>query len=322
MKTKIVYVIVCDYEDLYFEKAYISAWSAKYHNPSVFITVVIDEDSRKKISSDMYESFKAFINEEVIVPFDSAYSNIERSRWLKTKLRSLVDGDFLFLDVDTVICGDLSTIDKEQCSVGLALDFNCTLKANRSLMYYGKLLKKYYNQEIDSDGYYFNSGVIYAKDDSNAHTFLNTWHENWLHSQKQHYYRDQLALLKTSKDLSRLVSEISGIYNCQISANIQYFYDAKILHFYNMGEKYIFSPFLGNDIYIKVRNNKIITDDIKDKIINCKSFLKGPTLIMGGDDILIIESKVYKLLKRIFLFHKRTFLVLKAFAKIYFTLFK
>lgn len=322
MKTKIVYAIVSDGKGLYFEKAFVSAWSVKYYNPSAFITVVFDDNTKSILDAEEYKNFKTLINEEIIIHFDEIYTNVEKSRWLKTNLRKIVTGDFLFLDVDTVVCKDLSDIDNETCSAGFTWDFNCRFDENPSRFYYSKLMEKYFNQKIGFDDYYFNSGIIYAKDDSTAHKFFNAWHNNWLHTSKQGYFRDQLSLLKTTSDLPTLVNEISGTYNCQISVNLKYFYDAKIIHFYKIDGEFDFSPFLGNEIYLDIRAQKYISKEITNKIINCKSIFIGPIKIIGGIDFSILESNIYKFINSIFVSHKYLLSILKLIAKFYIQLKK
>ena len=39
-------------------------------------------------------NFIKLVDEEIVVPFNDNSTNTEKSRWLKTKLRELVKGDF------------------------------------------------------------------------------------------------------------------------------------------------------------------------------------------------------------------------------------
>ena len=47
----------------------------------------------------------------VMRKFSEEINNRERSRSLKTNLRHIVSGDYLFIDTDTIITGDLSFVD-------------------------------------------------------------------------------------------------------------------------------------------------------------------------------------------------------------------
>lgn len=305
MRTKIVYALISDGNGLFFEKAFISAWSVRHYNPNVYITVVLDNKTRKVLDPEAYRNFSKLINEEIVVSFTDNSTNMEKSRWLKTKLRELVKGDFLFLDVDTIVCSDLADIDNSIYSVGFTWDFNCLFNVNPSRFYYAQLMRKYFNQEINFDGYYFNSGVCFAKDDAKANVFFTTWHNNWLHTRKQGYLRDQLSLLKTTTDLADYVNEIPGTYNCQISTNLRFLYDAKIIHFYKMKSDFGFSPFLENDIYMELRKNKIISDKMSEEILNCKSIFYGPIKVIGGDDFNLVESRFYQIVRKFYFLYKK-----------------
>lgn len=145
MRTKIVYALISDGNGLFFEKAFISAWSVRHYNPNVYITVVLDNKTRKVLDPEAYRNFSKLINEEIVVSFTDNSTNMEKSRWLKTKLRELVKGDFLFLDVDTIVCSDLADIDNSIYSVGFTWDFNCLFNVNPSRFYYAQLMRKYFN---------------------------------------------------------------------------------------------------------------------------------------------------------------------------------
>lgn len=317
MKTKLVYVVVCKPSNIYFEQCFASAWSAKYHNPDIHIVVVMDRDSRNGISPLVYKNFNSLVDEEIVREFDSNVSSIERSRWLKTNLRTLVSSDFMYIDSDTIISSSLSSLDSLTCSVGFVSDWNCNLNQNISRFYYKKKLKRMFNQEMRMDGNYFNGGVFYAKDDDRAHRFLNAWHENWKYCQRRGYYRDQLSLLKTTQDLHHLVDEIDGTYNCQMAASLQYFTNAKILHFYHLGFTFPFSPFFEKEIYKQIKKDSCIAQDVQDMIVTAKNYIAGPAIMLGNENFEITQSHIYKALNRIFLHHKKLYSILQKLSRLY-----
>lgn len=320
MKTKIVYVLVSDGKSVYFERAFVSAWSVKYHNPTAHIAVLIDSGTKEVLDKDAYDNFMNLIDEEIVVPINNDFSNLEKSRWMKTQLRELVKGDFLYLDVDTISCEDLSDIDNETCSVGMVWDFNCKLSDNHCLKIHRRTLKYYFNQEIVLDGNYYNSGVIYAKDNDDAHVFFRNWHKNWLHTRRKGYYRDQLSLLKTTIDNPTCIREISGVYNSQVSISLCYFHEAKIIHFYKMVEDFSPTPFLSNKFYLDVRKNKDVSEKMAWEILHCKSSFNVPTLLCGDIDLQIVSGNIYKLLKHIYRSHHFVLQFLKAFCNLYYSI--
>ena len=97
MKTKIVYVVTSSLEDVYWEQAWVSAWSLRQHNSKVHVAVVCDEDTFEVAKGSFRSKSLELFDEIVPVPFDLSVSKKARSRWLKTNLRSLIKGDFYIL---------------------------------------------------------------------------------------------------------------------------------------------------------------------------------------------------------------------------------
>lgn len=318
MKTKLVYVLVCSNNDIFFEQTLVSAWSAKYHNPDVKIALVIDSRSKKSIDESYYCQLQSLIDEEIIVNFKEDVTNMVRSRWMKTKTRELVSGDFLYLDVDTIIVGDLSSLDDLACEVGFVYDFNSELKKNPSAPYYDKLLQNMFEVNLDYNGNYFNGGVFYVKDSTNGHFFLSEWHKWWSYCKDHGYNRDQLSLLKIVQENSNLVHVLDGSFNCQISTNISYLSDARILHFYS-NHKYqrAFSPFLDKNFYLDIKQQKYISEERKEMIVNAKKIFWGPTTILSGDDFMISQSKPFEALCKIYRKKGILFKLVNFSAKVY-----
>lgn len=318
MKTKIVYVVVASSDSVFFEQTLVSIWSAKYHNPDIPITVVIDKDTKDRQDSGYYSYFLSMVDEEIVKDFLPEMSNMERSRWLKLSLREIVSGDFLYLDADTVIVGKLDGLDSLQCNVGFVYDFNTPLRNNPSVLYYDLTLKNMFDQKLDHQGYYFNGGAYYVKDTDIAHNFMQAWFNNWRYCVKHGYLRDQLSLVKTSQDNADDVEEIDGIYNCQLSVNIQYFNDARILHFYkNSSTMHPFSPFFDKKFYQKIKEEQTLSDKVKMCIINCKNEIEGPTFICCKNDITLVQSRTFEALQHAYIHNKFIYKLILYFSKVY-----
>lgn len=111
MKTKIVYDVVCSANDLYFEQLLASVWSLKHYNPETYVILLTDEASSNAVDAKGYKETHELIDEIKIVEFDDKLTNKEKSRWIKTNLRKLITGDFLFIDADTIVSGPLYGLD-------------------------------------------------------------------------------------------------------------------------------------------------------------------------------------------------------------------
>lgn len=111
MKTKLVYVLTCAAEAYYIEQALMSIYTARHYNPEAQIILITDDLTDGLLCGTRGQLLR-YITEKVVVPFeDASLSMMYRSRWLKTSVRGLISGDFLFIDTDTIINGSLASID-------------------------------------------------------------------------------------------------------------------------------------------------------------------------------------------------------------------
>ncbi len=283
MRTIVVYVVISSAEDIYFEQVWASAWSLKHYNPNAHVLVLTDDETKSTINAEGRKASLNCIDELQTVSFDGEYSKREKSRWIKTNMRKLVKGDFLFIDADSIICDDLSEVDDWNCSIGAVFDSHChaTEVANTipfQDMYVGRLKKvfgiDYNNEDV------FNSGVMFVKDDEKAHRFFETWHKNWIISNSKGFHVDQLPLLKTNIELGQVIEEIPGEFNCQIRCSVEYLTRAKILHTFTSQSNSELSVLLGPQIYEDIKREHQITQAIKDILINCKESFSSPSYLV------------------------------------------
>lgn len=305
MKTKIVYVVVSTDNDIYLEQAWVSAYSVKYHNPTAFITFVTDEDTYKGIVSSNRKNVMQTVDEIIPIPLEKGLSNMKRSRWIKTNLRNLIKGDFLFIDTDTVIAEDLSEIDKWDIKMGAVLDLHCTFDYFPFAKGIKKQLHKVFGCIPHQTTQFFNSGILYVKECEETGHFFTSWHQNWLHSCCKKVFTDQLALMKTCDEQPNFITPISGNYNCQILGSIQYLHTAKIVHFFNAKwNDNTLCPFFGKDIYIKVKQAHGITEEVRDMLLHCKELFTSPSIPICSYDVDIWHSSIFTLLRQLRIRHE------------------
>ena len=301
MKTKIVYAVVSDIQDNYFEQVWASAWSLKYHNPDSNILVLTDENTCSTISMPERSTALECIDEVQVVSFDKSYSNREKSRWIKTNLRKLVAGDFLFVDADTIITGPLDDVDQWTCSIGAVLDSHChACEISDGVafqdMYVGRL-KRIFNIKYKGEDV-FNSGVLFVKDDEQAHLFFEMGHKNWLYSNAQGIHLDQLPMLKTNIELGGVIEEIPGEYNCQIRFSIEYLTRAKILHTFATQAHSDLSVILGPEIYQEIKQEHSINNNIEHILLNAKEMFSSPSFLIDKKWLKLGFQPAYELVNR------------------------
>lgn len=306
MNTKLVYVVISNDQDIYLEQAWASAYSARYYNPNAYIVFFTDEETKKNILQTPRKSVMTIINEIITIPFQEKFNNMQRSRYIKTNLRNLIEGDILFIDTDTVITKNIEEIDKWQINIGAVQDLHCSFDKFPFAEEVRKAIKKIYGiNQINPQTEYFNSGVLYIKDTPESRSFFSAWHKNWKYSLSQGVSTDQQSLIKTVNDMPNIITPISGNYNCQILGSIQYLHTSKIVHFFNAKwNTNSLNPFFDKDLYLKIKSNGEITKDIEYQLIHCKELFISPSAPICSEDIVIWNSPIFSLLKWINSNHK------------------
>lgn len=293
MKTKIVYVVASLNDDIYMEQAIVSAWSARHYNPDCRIEIVCDHDTFATLDSGIRAQYKSLFDQIHVREFLPEQSMKERSRWLKTSLREIIKGDYLYLDTDTVVCTSLSYVDGFDFEIGMVLDGNCYLDKGIAYERVVRTMNTRFNLDVHKEIQYFNSGVAYVRECQLTHDFYKLWHEFWLHSfRKYNDKRDQEPLLKINIDKGHVIKELSGDMNCQVGLSIQYLYTAHVIHFFNelLGKCNDVSPFF-HDIYQWVKCHGI-TLEIEQMILNCKSSFNSPSMPLSRDGALLWRHHV------------------------------
>lgn len=271
MKTKLVYVLTCAIEATYIEQASISIYSVHYHNPDAHIVLIVDDNTNDLLVGKRAEVLE-YITEKVVISFEDTTSTpMYRSRYIKTQVRELVDGDLLFIDSDTVINHSLEEIDQLPYDVAAVPESNLPIAEFHPALYKPMCeTAQKMGWNLAGEEYYFSSGVIYAKDTPQAHQLFQLWHQYWQDGLKLEVRIDQPALAKANIECGHLIQLMDNRWNCIMFTYPRTAKEAYILHFAafrNMS--FLFSKrVLG---YIKENG---LTDYIKDYIVHpCNSYI-------------------------------------------------
>lgn len=294
MNTQIVYVLTSSEEDLYLEELWASVYSLKFHNTDTRVLVLTNSATAKRIKS--HSELLALINKVIIVKTQTDYSTKEQSRFIKTNIRNIISGDFLFIDTDTIICDSIAEIDNLPIkNIGMVPELHGPFKNHLTYEFTCKDTKRIFNVDVSDSPYWFNSGCMFVRDNDFTHKFFTEWQKNWIYSAFQkHNSSDQRALLKTDHDHGYVIECIPDIYNSQIAMSLRWFYKAKIIHFWHFRKYFTpnmdFSPFLSHQIYRDIRKEGTITSEISQTILNCKSAFRNDSMVIGKDDINFVMS--------------------------------
>lgn len=302
MKTKIVYVITSNEKDIYLEQTYLSVYSLRMHEKDAHVVLLTDNKTNETLTENRAKILE-LITEKVVVNFDERYGNMQRSRFLKTSMRNLIEGDFLYIDGDTLINDSLAEIDNCPFDIGAVED------AHRPLdKHYGK--EKLTRQaaelgfDFEEEQYYFNGGVFYVKDNVRTREFFQRWHENWMFSVEKGINLDMPALIRTNIESEHLIRKIGGEWNCQLMYGFNYYTNAKIIHYFasrytrNNGG-YIYD-FMNPGILASIKRTGDVDDVLREKLQHPLSCFSDNLELIGGADVDILNTHVYKIVRMMY----------------------
>jgi len=317
---KYLYVLASDASDVYLEQTILSITSLRIHNNNPYISLLVDDKTNENLTGSRGK-IRSLVNELVAVNIDESIGKTARSRWLKTSMRQHIKEDFLYIDSDTIISGDLSPVFDFDMDLGGVLDDHVYLSEYakyrpRRL----KMVKKMFRiRNFNFDfRIYFNGGVFFSRDNQAAYDFFNAWHNNWLHCFELNLLTDQASLNKTNFDLGNPIKELDGIWNCQLMHDgaLKYIHDAKILHYFTTHIQDKFFLLANKEHFQSIKDNGEIAEETIDMLKNPKAQFATHTRIMLIDPSLndYYDSAICGAAKRIF--HTRFGSILEFFLAI------
>lgn len=295
---KFIYVVTGSKTDYYIEQTILSAYTLRLHNSHAEIELVTD----KETSEYIYKSSSVitqYVDRIHVFDTPGCNNNMQRSRYLKTNLRQLISGDYLFIDSDTIICDDLSHIANQTADVCAVPDKHVPIGEHhmKFLIHQASEIASF---SITDRSFYYNSGVMFVRDTPNAHKLYEHWYQNWVVTGKKGVYIDQPALAKADEQMGHIIHQLSGEYNCQINENgLKYLDRALIIHYFaNYKSSADFpNPYkiCDNEIFLFIKQNKYISDEIKAIIQNPRAAFIDVARIVNGVDAEFFNTRAYSM---------------------------
>lgn len=232
MRNQFVYATSCSHGDLFGEMAAISMASLRVTNPDSHISLVVDAASSLTpgLRAAKDHADKVF---ELESKFDT---QVLRSRDLKTSLRNVISGDFVYLDSDTFILRNVSSLFSVDADIASARDHE-EKKASPS--------QRPIWRDAESLGWHFesdtyqNSGVVLMRDNARVVEFAKILRKNWeIFLERIGRPNDQPAfnatLMLSSTSLPDLRHKsLASKYNAQVTGQPLHAIGAAIVHMYS-----------------------------------------------------------------------------------------
>lgn len=262
-------------------------YSAKMRMPDCHIAILTDTNSFDSFKDTRKEEIK-YADEIITVPLDATLPAQKRSRLLKTNARNYVDGDFLFIDCDTIVVKDISIIDKNDSVLSACWDSHADFAHNPYRDLCIRDTEKF-GIDITDEKEYFNSGVILVKDNELTRNFYKLWNENYLKGYEKGVSMDQPSLEVTNIESGYPIQKLDPEWNCELKHGIRYLKDAYIVHYLctNPSKSNDKQLFLLNekDVFLDIKKTGIIPEEIIEVINDPFKGLAEVTYCFAGTDV-------------------------------------
>jgi len=308
MKTKALYVLTSNEQDSYYEQTLISVVSLRRFNPDMESVLLVDDETDKTLTGKRAEIIN-YVSQKIVVPLDAKFTKKQRSRILKTTMRSHIAGDFLYIDADTVVIASLAEADSFDFDIGAVLDNHTQLQnwaPHAYKIYVGQYLKKMKWEELYDAANYFNSGVLFVRDCENTQRFFADWHRFWTDCANAGLYVDQPSFAKANLLHNSIITEMPGVWNCQIVRGVKYFAAAKILH-YNSAFG-TFGIFDIESVFQKIKNATDIENIVSDLCEHPFDYFNDYVEITGKKKLDLYNSLFVRLLYKLYKKHSAMYL--------------
>ena len=312
MKTKLVYILVSTVKDCYLEQAFVSVSSARRHNPGAEIILLTDQATAKSLDSrgPIGKAFEALFTSVVVAPLDASLPAMLRSRLLKTGMRFYVEGDFLFIDADTVIARPLDDIDAVEAPLAACRDLHSPFAMHPHRQATVNLCRKL-RFDVSGAAEYFNSGVMLVKDTPGTHAFFEEWRDNYEHGYAAGVRPDQPSLAKTLASSAIKIALLPDEWNCEVQNGVRYLGDAYIIHYMvtNVGCGTQEQLYLLNreSALLAMRKAGGLTPEVQEVIDNPFHGYAPVTQVFAGEDLFLFRTRRYRWLRKHFRLNRWSF---------------
>jgi hypothetical protein len=225
----LVYVVTSEGRDIYSLMTRVSVASLRISNRHNKVIVVCDPNSATAMQRQR-DPLLGEVDEWVTFKTTEGDAGF-RNRFLKTNLRNLIDGPYLFLDSDTLIRGDLSDLLSSGADIACAANHS-KLGLEQQIWEEDKATLNAMEWQTRDD-VYVNGGVMFCNDTPSARRLAADWHRRWfLCYQRTESYRDQPALNAAIFATNANLEILPLRFNAQIKTAPETAADAVVWHFY------------------------------------------------------------------------------------------
>lgn len=224
---RVAYVLTCAEENLYVRGTLLSIQLLRAVEPRAEVVLLTDTSSRQVLESTPLLKWVDHCRAEPLEQ-DSA---VLRSRELKVRMRSLVEGDFAFLDSDVLPIRPFLDVFEREFDVAAVLDRNHINPFPH--------FPHWFAEDFQQLGWphplstYYNSGVLFFRDSPAVRQFGDDWERAWrtqLRVRGLHF--DQPSFNHSLHQSKLRIATLDSPYNALVRASPWLGKEARLLHFH------------------------------------------------------------------------------------------
>ena len=269
---KFLYILVSNEKDIYYEQTLVSVMSLRHYNPDAFVTLLVDDKTDKTLVG-FRAGIKDLVNEYKVIPFDDKIGGLARSRLLKTNMRNLLEGDFLYLDGDTAFVDKLDVVVDDTCDVGGIPDLHSHKNDPYHIKHKGdNRNKRLLGFKLSLAEVFFNGGVIFARDTAKAKEFFDKWYELYQYCNTKGVFTDQISLNETNQLLGFPLKELPGEWNCQVREAYNHLHRVKDIYPILCTAPH---PLMRKDFFVQIKEEQKVSEEKLQIIYNARTAFVG-----------------------------------------------
>lgn len=228
----IAYILTSTPNDTYYEQTVISVSTLRKVMPSAEVFILLDNKTKTTLTDKRTKLDEYNVN-YVVVDVPENFNNRDRSRFIKTSMNKYLPRNFVFIDNDTLITDSLEDLPTNY-DIGMVVNRHMRISETPSADFLESNVKRL-GWHTGFEDKHFNSGFISVQGSQKSDELFSLWHELWNESRikSNGTVFDQTSLNEANFRLNGAITELPGIWNCQVSRNCgcaQFIHDAKILH--------------------------------------------------------------------------------------------
>jgi hypothetical protein len=179
-----------------------------------------------------------------IRPFDvpnEISGSSPRSRYLKTRIRELIEGDLVYLDADAIPLRPFDELFEHESPFAAVLDRNAEIKVPHMPTWVEPIYREFgWPYPVPT---YFNSGVMFWRDDAAMHELGCLWHQRWREVfERFGKHHDQPSLNSSIFALGVKTKVLPIQYNAMVDSSLLFARNARIVHYFFSGRRRRFDP--------------------------------------------------------------------------------